>query len=167
MSRYAGMREDLVQASGGNSSCKIDNKRMLIKASGVHLADILEKYGYAIVDYASICKAFENCESIDDLREEDGIEILQGAMSGGARASIETFLYAITDTYTLHTHPIVCNALTTRKDARNIIGELFPNALFVDYKTPGIELAKCYFKAYMSRRTNKNQKFELIFLKNH
>ena len=40
MSRYAGMREDLVQAGGGNSSYKKDKDKMLIKASGYQLADL-------------------------------------------------------------------------------------------------------------------------------
>ena len=42
ISKYAGERFDLVQASGGNSSVKITDTKMLIKASGFLLSDINE-----------------------------------------------------------------------------------------------------------------------------
>ena len=42
MSKYAGMREDLVQAGGGNSSYKISQTEMAIKASGYQLSDLTE-----------------------------------------------------------------------------------------------------------------------------
>lgn len=58
MSKYAGMREDLVQAGGGNSAYKIANDKMAIKASGYQLADITEKTGYAIVNPKIIRDAF-------------------------------------------------------------------------------------------------------------
>lgn len=48
MSKYAGMREDLVQAGSGNSSVKTDNNRILIKIFGYQLADIKEGDGYSI-----------------------------------------------------------------------------------------------------------------------
>ena len=31
LSKYAGMREDIIQAGGGNTSVKIDNEKMFIK----------------------------------------------------------------------------------------------------------------------------------------
>ena len=44
MSKYAGMREDLVQAGGGNSAYKIEPGRMAVKASGYQLADVTRKH---------------------------------------------------------------------------------------------------------------------------
>lgn len=46
-----------------------------------------------------------------------------------------------TGKYTLHTHPVVVNALTCRKNGVKIIQELFPKALIVPYATPGVDLA--------------------------
>ena len=40
ISKYAGERFDLIQAGGGNSSIKLDNGQMIIKASGYLLSDI-------------------------------------------------------------------------------------------------------------------------------
>lgn len=59
ISKYAGMREDLVQAGGGNTSVKLSDTEMLIKASGFQLADITEKEGFAIVNPQIIVQFFQ------------------------------------------------------------------------------------------------------------
>lgn len=63
------MREDLVQAGGGNSSFKISEEKMAIKASGYQLADITETDGYALVNPKVIREAFLNIKHIEQLTE--------------------------------------------------------------------------------------------------
>lgn len=163
MSKYAGMREDLVQAGGGNSSYKIKPDRMAIKASGFQLADIKEDVGYAIVNPEIISNAFLLSKNIDSMTEEDSKAILKEAFIEGARPSIETFLHSISGKYTLHTHPIVINVLTCRKGGMNVLHEMFPEALIVPYATPGVELAKMYFKKFKEY----GKKVQIVFLQNH
>lgn len=163
MSKYAGMREDLVQAGGGNSSYKIDENRMAIKASGFQLSDLNEQDGYAIVNPRLLSEAFMECVDLDSMTEEESKQILHDAFIEGPRASIETFLHAMSGKYTLHTHPIVVNILTARKGGMDILRELFPKAIFVPYATPGVELAKVYFKAVKEHGKMSN----VIFLQNH
>lgn len=165
LSRYAGMREDLIQAGGGNASYKISASDMLIKASGFQMADLTEEKGFARVNYKFIQDAFLNCTDWEQITEEKGKKLLQQSTLSGPKPSIETFLHAITNTYTLHTHSIVSNILMARKDAKKVIEKLFPEALFVEYATPGIELAKAYFKSYLQR--GEHQSCDMIFLKNH
>lgn len=167
MSKYAGMREDLVQAGGGNSSYKLSQTEMAIKASGYQLSDLTESEGYVIVNPAIIRDAFLRVTSLDDLTEEYSNQILKDAFMKGKRPSIETFLHSISGTYTLHTHPIVVNAITCRKDGMNILADLFPNALLVPYAKPGVELAKAYFKEYKKKATEENQIFDIVFMQNH
>ena len=71
ISHYAGMREDLVQASGGNSSFK-DGNKMYIKASGYHLCDVTEDDGYAVVDYQRIYNFFNNIKTLKILLIQRG-----------------------------------------------------------------------------------------------
>lgn len=163
MSRYAGMREDLVQAGGGNSSYKLSSNRMLIKASGYQLADITQTEGYAVVDPSVICSAFAG-GNMDEMTEEAGKAILTRAHAEGQRPSIETFLHAVTRTYTLHTHPITVNVLACRKDGAETLQRLFPEALVVPYAAPGIELAKAYFKACLRHEGHLP---DTVFLMNH
>ncbi len=163
MSKYAGMREDLVQAGGGNSSCKPEKNRMVIKASGYQLADVTEDYGYAVVDPEIIAKAFLESADISKMTEKDSEKALKEAYIEGERPSIETFLHAVSGKYTLHTHPVTVNALACRKGGMAVLKELFPDALIVPYATPGIELAKVYFKEYMEN----GKEAPVVFLQNH
>ena len=48
ISKYAGMREDLIQAGGGNTSYKESDEKMYIKASGVQLADITNIFSFPV-----------------------------------------------------------------------------------------------------------------------
>ncbi|NLL79615.1 MAG: class II aldolase [Clostridiales bacterium] len=167
ISKYAGMREDLVQAGGGNSSYKETDTRMYIKASGFQLAEVSEKEGYAVVNPQKIQAAFLNQENLDQITDEVSREILQSAFIEGKRPSIETFLHAVSGRYTLHTHPIVVNAMTCRKQGMDVLAEMFPEALIVPYATPGVELAKSFFLAYRRKAQEKGQIFDIVFLQNH
>ena len=167
MSKYAGMREDLVQAGGGNSAFKITPERMAIKASGFQLADITQESGYAIVNPRIVKEAFINCDNLDAMTEEESKKILADAFVEGERPSIETFLHSISGRYSLHTHPVVVNAVACRKDGVKIFRELFPTALIIPYATPGVELAKAYFKEYKSYKKAHEEEPEYVFLMNH
>lgn len=161
ISKYAGMREDLIQAGGGNSSMKLNEREMLIKASGYQMADIQEGSGYSKVDYAMLNRFFAETPLAQITLDDEGTLISQCTLEG-KRPSIETFLHSITDRITLHTHPMVVNCLATGEMSQ--LKALFPDALFVDYATPGIELAKAYFTAF--QKSGKTA-CPLIFLKNH
>ena len=167
ISKYSGMREDLVQAGGGNSSFKISDDKMVVKASGFQLADVTEEDGYALVNPKIIRERFLDCEDLSALTDEDSKAILNDAFIEGKRPSIETFLHAISGKYTLHTHSMVVNVLTCRKGGMEILKELFPKALLVPYATPGVELAKAYFNAYKDTTDDNNKVFDIVFLQNH
>lgn len=163
MSKYAGMREDLVQACGGNSAYKMNKERMAIKASGYQLADVSENRGYAIVNPQVIRNAFLKRTDLESMTEADAKMILEKAFLEGERPSIETFLHAVSGKYSLHTHPIAVNILTSRMDGMDVLREMFPDALLVPYATPGVELAKVYFKQYQQYGEDAS----VIFLQNH
>jgi len=165
ISKYAGMREDLVQAGGGNSSYKINEHKMAIKASGVQLADLTEASGYVLVDAFKIRDAFLKADDLDEMTEEDSKKILADAFIEGKRPSIETFLHAISGRYTLHTHPIVVNVVTCRKNWESGLRTMFPRAFYVPYATPGVKLARNFFKAYRQYGIEKAP--EIVFLQNH
>ncbi|MDE6406542.1 MAG: class II aldolase/adducin family protein [Lachnospiraceae bacterium] len=165
ISRYAGMRNDLAQAGGGNTSVKLDDQVMLVKSSGFQLADVSENSGYSKIDYRLIADYFkENMQAGDRpvLTEDAGNALLAKAQMAGGRASIETFLHAVTGKYTLHSHPTLVNILTARKDGREILEELFPEAVYVPYRKPGAALAETYYKICQAAGEP-----EIIFLESH
>ncbi|NMA66786.1 MAG: class II aldolase/adducin family protein, partial [Clostridiaceae bacterium] len=51
ISQYAGKRIDYVQGGGGNTSVKLNDEFMAVKASGYKLSQITENEGYVVVNY--------------------------------------------------------------------------------------------------------------------
>lgn len=169
ISKYAGMRNDLAQAGGGNTSMKPDDQIMLVKSSGIQLADVSEENGYSKVDYRLIVDYFqENVKEGDEsvLTEEAGKELLAKAQIEGGRASIETFLHAVTGKYTLHSHPTLVNILTARAGGMDALRTLFPEAVFVPYRKPGAALAEAYYKEFCKIKA-QGADGSVIFLANH
>ena len=171
LSRYAGMREDLVQAGGGNSSLKISQDEMLIKASGFSLSEVSEDTGFVRVNPKIIADFFSSTDfKITKEAEKNLITdcvlpppIQNNSNSINLRPSIEVFLHSITQKYTLHTHQTVVNILASTENGWETLKTLFPGSLFVDYATPGIKLAAEYFSAFKAFGKTP----DVIFLKNH
>lgn len=165
ISRYAGMREDLVQAGGGNTSVKLDENQMAIKASGIQLAEVSKDHGYSVVNYPLVKQSMDKLVRGENTDTEE--QILNHALLKGKRSSIETFLHAITGKVTLHTHPTAVNILTSRTGGIEILKEMFPDSLTVGYATPGLKLAELYYRTYLSETRQQERDFPVIFLKNH
>jgi class II aldolase/adducin family protein len=162
LSKYAGMREDIIQAGGGNTSVKINDETMFIKSSGYQLSEMEENVGYSKVNYKKIVDYFK---SHLEIKRSDEKELLENTLIQGKRPSIETFLHSITEKYTLHTHPLLINVFTSRKNGMKELKSMFPNSLIIDYQTPGIFLAKEFFDKFS--KLENPQKANIVFLKNH
>ena len=148
MSRYCGERFDLTQAAGGNSSVKVGGL-MLIKSSGYGLSDIDMKAGYSIVDNARLAR---------DLLDGRAILLDEYLLFSKRKASIESYMHALLGKYTLHLHPLQVNEILTAVDGKARIEALFPEALVIDYVTPGRGIAELLLD-----RQHKG----VIFLMNH
>ncbi len=165
MSKYIGMREDFVQAGGGNTSVKLDETKMLIKSSGYSLSEMTLEEGYSIVNYKKLIQELKKINHNTEISMSD--RLLQESIFMGKRPSIETFLHAVTEKFTIHSHPLLVNIFTARENGMQELKELFPNALLVEYYTPGIELAVAYYQTYQKEIKKEEQTFQIIFLKNH
>ena len=179
ISRYAGERFDLVQAAGGNTSVKLKNSEMLIKASGFLLSDVAENNGYSKVDTKKIANILKNktIKNEADRRKREFLakELIEEAtIDKNNRPSIETLLHSTLYKYTLHTHPVAVNMIVIQKEWKQILTSIFKNEniAFVSYKTPGIDLAlelefvlskiEDYLKIDMSRFKLTNKISKLI-----
>ncbi len=168
LAKFAGGRFDLVQAGGGNVSCKLPTGEILVKVSGISMSEMasIDQCGTLITQ--QVRDILEN-ESVvraesKSLKENTAQSLLNAAnQTPHKKPSIETFLHVMLHTFTLHTHPIAVNHLVIRKDARKVIEQFFPEALFVDYATPGVELAIELKKAI----TQCEEEVKIVFLKNH
>jgi rhamnose utilization protein RhaD (predicted bifunctional aldolase and dehydrogenase) len=172
LSRYAGSRFDLLQAGGGNSSVKLDRRRMLVKASGYYLSEVESGRGYAVVDYpdvASLLRTPAEWQDDDKHRRDAKVSRLveMSTRSSGVRASIEVFLHAVLGRFVLHSHPIAVNIVASQNDwARNFTA-LFSGALCVPYHTPGIQLGVELDAQVREFVSSHGHSPAIIFLQNH
>lgn len=171
MSKYAGERFDLVQAGGGNTSVKFEDK-MYIKASGYLLSEVSDTKGYTLVKTKSVLSIMENLEILEqeDKKEKDELasQKLQDAiLEKGARPSIETYLHALLYKYTFHVHAIAINIFTSHKNWEEKMKIIDKDALLVRYETPGIALALALKKGVEHYQIEYGFLPKIIFLQNH
>tara|TARA_B100000787_G_C16187599_1_gene295575 strand:- start:353 stop:1420 length:1068 start_codon:yes stop_codon:yes gene_type:complete len=170
ISKYAGERLDLVQAGGGNSSVKLDNGQMLIKASGFALSELTVKTGYSVVITNKVAEIIKNIEVITATskrkREELTSKLIKkSTIDTNNRPSIETLLHSVLLKYTLHTHPIALNIILSQKKWKDILNLIFKDnqIALIGYHTPGIDLA-----IELNKEINRNKKIpKILFLQNH
>ena len=167
ISKYSGMREDLVQSGGGNTSVK-DGEYMYVKASGCQLSEVRDDFGYSKVDYKKLNGLMEEFLSNGVEYNKDTLskienDMLNACLIDGKRPSIETFLHAMSGKYVIHSHAVLVNILLSTENGIKILSELFPEAVFVDYYAPGLRLATACYKEY--KKVNKS--LDTVFFKNH
>ena len=149
ISKYCGERFDLVQAGGGNVSVKND-ELMFIKASGYNLTNVDDKNGYTVIN---------NKILFEDIKNNCIKDVVKYNLIGSKRGSIETYMHSILKKYTIHIHPIQINKILISKNSKEIINQIYPSGLIIDYFTPGIKVCNEIQKLY----NNQN----VIFLLNH
>ena len=170
MSHYAGNRWDLVQAGGGNASVKIKDE-MYIKASGFLLAEIDVDNGVSHLSLNKLGQLFSDTSILNNLdkkqREAVASKHVKDAVLDNSifRPSIETLLHSLLGKYVLHTHSVIANFFLVQKKWEKSLNELFPDAYYVSYATPGIDLA-LKLKNELSETVDL-AKTCVIFLQNH
>ena len=172
LAKFAGGRFDLVQAGGGNVSWKSPEGHLWIKTSGISLSDMNTAEQCAQLDINSVLAILDDetllHTSAKSAREDLSTALLHKAnLTPSKRPSIETFLHVLMQPFTLHTHPITVNHVVIRADAKDWLAQHFPDAVFVDYATPGIELAIALQAALKAFETKQDKAAQIVFLKNH
>ncbi|MBR5022615.1 MAG: class II aldolase/adducin family protein [Oscillospiraceae bacterium] len=150
-SHIGGSRADYVQGGGGNTSVKLKNGQMVIKASGFCLKDIEKDNGYAVVDGIALRKFywendpenFEDCEAAGTQCIKENIQRVEKLPT--LRPSVEAGFHSILKTYVLHTHSVYANMAACAIGGREVVEKAFQHAPYswgwVDYQDPGAKLA--------------------------
>jgi rhamnose utilization protein RhaD (predicted bifunctional aldolase and dehydrogenase) len=164
MSHSVGQRPDYTQGGGGNTSVKLKNGLMAVKASGMHLSNLSLSDGYSIVDYSALRNEIINC---------DDFQVRPLKVNGlpNREPSIEVGFHSLLGKFVLHTHSVYSNFVSCCKNgrqiAKKIAEELRMKILFIEYCDPGNDLA---FAVKSSIKTlSKKVLVEpiAIFLENH
>jgi len=141
-----GRDKSLVQGPGGNVSIKVNDGRMLVKASGYRLDGVSEKSGLVLVDYNLIRSFFTSSSNNLSLCQQDDsiFEVFKSAViNSSSRPSMETGFHAVLGKAVVHTHPIFVNLLGSMVGGRKIAEEIGLECRFVPYISPGYALASC------------------------
>ncbi len=150
ISQIAGSRADYVQGGGGNTSVKLHNGLMAIKASGFCLKDIAPDKAYAVLDGAALRDFYLNHEPGDlaDV-EQEGSAMAKKCVTAiegldALRPSVEAGFHSVLKTYVVHTHSVYANLACCSTDCREIAEKAFSDAPYswgmVPYTDPGANL---------------------------
>ncbi|MBN2300438.1 MAG: class II aldolase/adducin family protein [Acholeplasmataceae bacterium] len=177
ISTYAGNRVDYTQGGGGNTSIKLDDQTMIIKASGYRLKDINEVEGFVVLNYKSIQKFIDGIKDVTDSNLENKNKsiltqsIIRIEDQANLRPSVETGFHAILDKYVIHTHAVYANLINCTEEGLDILKTVFKYADFsyisIPYVNPGLNLSVAINQALKDYQAKHHSKPEVIFLANH
>jgi ribulose-5-phosphate 4-epimerase/fuculose-1-phosphate aldolase len=162
VARAAGSRPDLAQGGGGNVSVKLKSELMLIKASGARLKDVSPRSGYALVNYGNIRRRIAaGIGSENEFSDFIRAQALPVKGVKAAKPSVETGFHALLNTVVLHAHSVYANVLNMSEEGHALGRELFPDAEFVPYRSPGPQLCSAISERAVSGGP------QVFFLANH
>jgi rhamnose utilization protein RhaD (predicted bifunctional aldolase and dehydrogenase) len=161
----------------GNTSARLDDDRMLVKASGSWLARLTEQ-DLVELRLPTVMALLDDPDAGD---VEVAAAFKEAASKGGPRPSVEAILHAVCYAETpvkvvAHTHPIAVNGLLC-SSAAELLGEgaLFPDqivvlgrhVLVVPYIDPGLPLARHVRTMLQAFRKEHGTHPKALFLRNH
>ncbi len=161
--------EDYVCGGGGNTSCK-DEKTLWVKPSGTTLLE-LQPEKFVAMDREKLSQLYD-IEAPDDSsqREELVKTMMEKAVlpTSSGRASVEAPLHnCLQARYVVHTHPALVNGMTCAKKGQEVAGQIFPDALWIEFIDPGYTLCMRVRDEIINFRQRTGKDPEVIFLQNH
>jgi len=164
-SNLLGQNNELVLHGGGNTSLKAEvngEDILYVKGSGWDLVSIKEE-GFAPVKLSALLELAQR----DELHDIEMVKQQKAAMidSEAPNPSVEAILHALIPfKYVDHTHADAIVTISNSKQGKEIIKNLFPTYLIIDYVMPGFLLAKKIYE--MSKSLDWNT-IDGIILHNH
>ena len=177
ISKIAGARADYVQGGGGNTSVKLEDGLMAIKASGFCLSDIEPNNAYAVLDGAGLRdfylssepEQFENVETAGSTKAKESIKTIEGLAQ--LRPSVEAGFHSILKKFVVHTHSVYANLAACATNCEDICKAAFEGAEYswgmVPYVDPGANLTFAIRNelARVEKETGKAP--SIIIMQNH
>ncbi|NLO39765.1 MAG: class II aldolase [Ruminiclostridium sp.] len=177
ISQAVGNSPDLVQGGGGNTSVKLDDTKMAVKASGFKLKEITPNEGYVVVDYQKIRQYHQQADLSEnrDFEKESG-EFVRASvipMEGlkPLRPSVEAGFHSILLKHVIHTHPVYSNMICCSKNGQELADSIFSvkeyGFVWIPYINPGFMLTLS-MQQKISEYKQQTGKFpQVIFMENH
>lgn len=178
IARLIGSGSDWVQGGGGNFSIKLDEQNMLIKASGLSLKEVDKKHGIVLVNYLKVKEYYKTFAGIkinvqiENLSNQAIFDFTRNFLpEQSLKASIETGFHAFLKKYTVHSHSVYANIINCSVDTEQLLHKIFSKTqiecVVVNYRAPGLSLAREIQKSIDSHVKKGNGWPEVLFLQNH
>jgi len=177
ISQAVGHLPDMVQGGGGNTSAKLNDELMAVKASGFALKEVTDKEGYVVVSYKNIKKYYDEVDFNSGIDyEKDSVDFarksvvkLEGLKD--LRPSVEAGFHSILKKYVIHVHSVYANILCCSKNSRQLIDKVFAQKaygyIWVPYINPGFNLTLRIREA-LEKFVGKNNSFpQVVFMEKH
>ncbi|MGI6687894.1 MAG: class II aldolase/adducin family protein [Christensenellales bacterium] len=149
-SQALGGRADYVQGGGGNTSIKLDERLIAVKASGFPLRDITPQNAYVVLDYQALRAFYEgnNASNFEDVEAAGSAAARETMMAVEGlkplRPSVEAGFHALLDRFVGHTHSVYANLAACCRETEAILKEALAGADYgyavVPYVNPGTTL---------------------------
>ncbi len=178
MSQLVGKSADLAQGGGGNTSVKLNNNLMAVKASGYKLKDMTTKEGFVVIDYMKIREYYDKVDlnkDIDYYKDSTAFvkknTIQLEGLQEGMRASVEAGFHSLLLDYVIHTHSVYGNILSCTGEGKRIAEVLFGKSkygyMWLPYIAPGFELTLGFKKSLDQARDKDGNIPKIIFMESH
>lgn len=174
ISNLIGEKAEFVQGGGGNTSLKINENKMAIKASGYLLKDMNENTGYVCLNYKKILEAIELIEiksedeeeKLNELIMDNRIEVKELPL---LRPSIEAGFHALLEKYVMHSHSVYSNIINCSLEGKKILQDILLDKeyIFVNYTSPGLGLTLSVRDKIKEHKNKFGSLPSYVFLENH
>lgn len=177
LSQSVGARRDYVQGGGGNTSVKLDDRLMVVKASGFCLGDVTERTAYAVMDYAAIRAFyrgagpadFEDTEQAGSERAKASIIRVDGIPA--LRPSVEAGFHSLLGRFVIHSHSVYANFACCAVEMPQVLGAALAGADFawgaLPYIDPGARLSFAIRDELARVECETGRAPSVLFLQNH
>ena len=177
VSSSIGARADYVQGGGGNTSAKLRDGLMAIKASGYCLKDIRPDSAYAVLDYRELSRFYNETDpaTLADV-EKAGSEQAKACTRvidalAPLRPSVEAGFHSILDTYVAHSHSVYANLAACSVELEAIVAQALADADYswgwVSYVDPGARLTFSIRDELKRVEAETGRRPAAIFMQNH
>ena len=177
VSSSVGARADYVQGGGGNTSAKLADGMMAIKASGYCLKDIRPDTAYAVLNYENLRNFYNNSNPADfaDVEKSGSEQAKANTLTieglAALRPSVEAGFHSILDKYVAHSHSVYANLATCANELKDIVAKALEGADYswgwVEYTDPGACLTFSIRDELKRVEAETGKKPAAIFMQNH
>lgn len=177
LSRTLGKDILLTQASGGNTSVKLDDHKLLVKASGLRLGEVTPEKGWVLADLQKIRRGIPGLGKKVGTEEQSKVYqtlLTSATLTEGLTISLEAGLHALLpDRWVAHIHSVAGQllGLMPEKEARAIVSKIFGHRMtlhFIPAAVPGHELCQKVHEIITNGPPpDEGQGIDLWVLQNH